>query len=231
MGMLSRFGDIISSNVNALLDKAENPSKMVDEYLRKANKDLADVKRETAGVMAEETRTKRLVDENAASVAKYEDLAEKALMAGNEDDARVFLAKKQELESAGAGLQTAYDAAHANAAKMRDMHDKLVKDINDLNARRQAIAAKVSVAKTQDRVNKLGAGADKMKGTMGAFSRMEEKANRMMDEANASSELDKQPMDEAQSLEEKYKSVDTNASVENELAALKEKLGRNKDQK
>ena len=229
--MLSRFGDIISSNVNALLDKAENPSKMVDEYLRKANKDLADVKRETAGVMAEETRTKRLVDENAASVAKYEDLAEKALMAGNEDDARVFLAKKQELESAGAGLQTAYDAAHVNAAKMRDMHDKLVKDINDLNARRQAIAAKVSVAKTQDRVNKLGAGADKMKGTMGAFSRMEEKANRMMDEANAASELDEQPADEAQTLEEKYKSVDTNASVENELAALKEKLGMDKDQK
>ncbi|WZL79167.1 PspA/IM30 family protein [Eubacteriales bacterium mix99] len=231
MGMLSRFGDIISSNVNALLDKAENPSKMVDEYLRKANKDLADVKRETAGVMAEETRTKRLVDENAASVAKYEGLAKKALMAGNEDDARVFLAKKQELESAGAGLQTAYDAAHVNAAKMRDMHDKLVKDINDLNARRQAIAAKVSVAKTQDRVNKLGAGADKMKGTMGAFSRMEEKANRMMDEANAASELDEQPADEAQTLEEKYKSVDTNASVENELAALKEKLGMDKDQK
>ncbi len=229
--MLSRFGDIISSNVNALLDKAENPSKMVDEYLRKANKDLADVKRETAGVMAEETRTKRLVDENAASVAKYEGLAKKALMAGNEDDARVFLAKKQELESAGAGLQTAYDAAHVNAAKMRDMHDKLVKDINDLNARRQAIAAKVSVAKTQDRVNKLGAGADKMKGTMGAFSRMEEKANRMMDEANAASELDEQPADEAQTLEEKYKSVDTNASVENELAALKEKLGMDKDQK
>ncbi len=231
MGMLSRFGDIISSNVNALLDKAENPSKMVDEYLRKANKDLADVKRETAGVMAEETRTKRLVDENAASVTKYEGLAKKALMAGNEDDARVFLAKKQELESAGAGLQTAYDVAHVNAAKMRDMHDKLVKDINDLNARRQAIAAKVSVAKTQDRVNKLGAGADKMKGTMGAFSRMEEKANRMMDEANAASELDEQPADEAQTLEEKYKSVDTNASVENELAALKEKLGMDKDQK
>jgi phage shock protein A len=60
---------------------------------------------------------------------------------------------------------------------------------------------------------------------------MEEKANRMMDEANAASELDEQPADEAQTLEEKYKSVDTNASVENELAALKEKLGMDKDQK
>ncbi len=46
MGILSRFGDIISSNVNALLDKAEDPAKMVDEYLRKANKDLAEVKTE-----------------------------------------------------------------------------------------------------------------------------------------------------------------------------------------
>lgn len=225
MGMLSRFGDIISSNVNALLDKAENPAKMIDEYLRKAKKDLADVKEETAGVMAEETRTKRLVDENSASIAKYNDLARKALLAGNEEDARIFLAKKQELESTGAGLQTAYAAAHENAAKMRELHDKLVKDINDLNARRQTIAAKVAVAKTQDKVNKLGASADKMQSNMGAFNRMEEKADRMLDKANAASELNKEVVDEAQALEKKYKSVDTNASVENELTALKEELG------
>ena len=119
MGILQRFSDIVSANVNALLDKAEDPGKMIDEYLRKATKDLAEVKQETAGVMAEESRTKRLVDDNAAQVAKYEALAKKALLAGNEDDARVFLSKKQELESAGAGLQTAYAAAHENAVKMR----------------------------------------------------------------------------------------------------------------
>lgn len=225
MGILSRFGDIISANVNALLDKAEDPAKMVDEYLRKANKDLVEVKQETAGVMAEESRTKRLVDDNEAQVAKYNDLAKKALLAGSEDDARVFLAKKQELESTGAGLKTAYAAAHENAVKMREMHDKLVKDINSLNARRQSIKAKVAVAETQDRVNQMGASADKLQSSMGAFERMEEKANRMLDESNAMSELNSQAIDEAQALEDKYKGVDTNASVEDELAAMKVKLG------
>lgn len=229
MGILQRFSDIVSANVNALLDKAEDPGKMIDEYLRKATKDLAEVKQETAGVMAEESRTKRLVDDNAAQVAKYEALAKKALLAGNEDDARVFLSKKQEMESAGAGLQTAYAAAHENAVKMRELHDKLVKDINTLNSRRQAVKAKMAVAKTQERVNKMGASADKLQSSMGAFERMEEKADRMLDEANAMSELSSQAVDEAQALEEKYKTADTNASVEDELAALKLKMGLGDD--
>lgn len=225
MGILSRFSDIISANINALLDKAEDPAKMVDQYLRKMTDDLAAVKRETAGVMAEESRTKRLVEENNKEVAKYENLAVKALTAGNEDDARVFLAKKQEAETLGASLQTAYAAAHENAVKMRQLHDKLAKDINTLNSRRQAIKAKVAVAKTQEKVSKLGASADKLEGSMGAFERMEAKADKMLDQANAMSELDAQPIDETQALEEKYKAEETSVSVEDELAAMKKKLG------
>lgn len=225
MGILSRFTDIVSANINALLDKAENPEKMVDEYLRKLTDDLAEVKQETAGVMAEESRTKRLVDDNAAEVLRYQSLAKKALAGANEDDARVFLTKKQELEAVGAGLQTASAAAHENAIRMRQMHDKLVKDINTLNARRQSIKAKVAVAHTQEKLNKAGAAADRMESGMGAFSRMEEKADRMLDEANARAELDSQPLDKAQELEEKYRNIDTDASVEKELEALKAQLG------
>jgi len=225
MGILNRFSDIISANINALLDKAEDPAKMIDEYLRKATADLAEVKKETAAVMAEESKTKRLVDDNNAQVQKYTDLAKKALVAGNEDDARVFLAKKQDLESIGAGLGTAYAAAHQNAVKMRELHDKLVRDINSLNARRQAVKAKIAVAKTQEKVNQIGNSADKLGNSLGAFERMEEKANRMLDEATARGELDSVPVDEAQALEEKYKTADTNASIEDELAALKLQLG------
>ena len=112
--ILERFGDIVKANVNAVLDKMEDPSKMIDQYLRDMLEDLAEVKKETAGVMAEEARTKRLVDANVAEVAKYEELAKKALLAANEDDARVFLSKKQELEAAGAGLHTAYAVAHGH---------------------------------------------------------------------------------------------------------------------
>lgn len=157
---------------------------------------------------------KRLMDDNIAQVTKYHDLAQKALVAGNEEDACVFLSKKQELESAGAGLQTAHAAAHENAVKMRELHDKLVNDINSLNARRQTIKAKVAVAETQNKVNKMGTSADKMQSSMGAFERMEEKADRMLDEADTMSELSRGAVDEAQALEQKYKNANTSASVE-----------------
>lgn len=104
MGILARFTDIIQANVNAVLDKMEDPAKMIDQYLRELTDNLAEVKRETAGVMAEEARTKRLMDENQAEVERYAGLAKKALQAGNEEDAKVFIAKKQQEESTGAGL-------------------------------------------------------------------------------------------------------------------------------
>ena len=225
MSILTRFKDILSSNINSVLDKAEDPAKMIDQYLRNLSDDLAEVKKETAGVMAEESRTRRLVEENNKEEAKYEALAKKALLSGNEDDARVFLTKKQELELVGASLENAYATAKENAVRMRQMHDKLVKDINTLNTRRQAIKAKVAVANTQDRLNKIGASADKAQGSVGAFDRMEEKANRMLDEANARAELDSAPADEAHALEEKYQNSATNATVEDELTAMKAKLG------
>ena len=63
MGILSRFKDIMASNINALLDKAEDPEKMIDQTMRNLTKDLGKVKEETAAVMADEARAKRQLDE------------------------------------------------------------------------------------------------------------------------------------------------------------------------
>ncbi len=221
MAILSRFTDIIKANVNALLDKMEDPGKMIDQYLRDMTEDLAEVKRETAGVMAEETRAKRLMDENQAQVEKYSDFAKKALAAGSEGDARVFIAKKQELEAVGAGLVTAYAVAHENAVKMRQIHDKLSSDVQALESRREMIKAKVAVAKTQEKLNEVS--SVDTQSAMGAFDRMEDKAERMLDEATAMSELNKEPIDEARALEEKYSSKGT-ASVDEELARMKSEM-------
>jgi phage shock protein A len=224
MAILSRFGDIIKANVNAMLDKMEDPGKMIDQYMRDLMEDLAEVKKETAGVMAEEARTKRLVDENQAQVDKYANYAKKALESGNEDDARVFISKKQQLEAAGAGLVTAYAAAHENAVKMRQMHDKLTSDIETLAARRETIKAKVAVAKTQEKLNEVTSSVGKSAGAMDAFNRMEDKANRMLDQATAMSELNAEPIDEAKALEEKY-AKQGGASVDEELEKMKKDMG------
>ena len=224
MGILSRFSDIISANINALLDKAEDPVKMINKYLIDAREDLAEVKKETTEVMAEETRAQRKVDNNLAEVARYAELSKKALKAGNEGDAKVFIAKKQELETAGAALQTAYAAAHENAIKMRQLYDKLASDIAQLEARKAGIEAKASIAKTQQKVNQYTSKGDKINEVMGAFEKMEDKVNKALDVANAAAELDASAIDEAIAIEDKYKAGVT-ASVDEELEALKKELG------
>ncbi len=223
MSIISRFKDIMSANINALLDKCEDPAKMVDEYLRQVSEELAEVKKETASIMAEEKRAKRLVDENKEQIEKYDNLARKALTAGNEDDARVFLAKKQQYVTNGEDLQKSYDIAHDNAEKMREMHDKLTKDLQTLEQRRRNVKAKVAVAKTQEKMNKITGSMDSASSSMKAFERMEEKADHMLDQVNSMTELDSVLVDEATSLEEKYSDKDKN--IDDELEKLKREMG------
>ena len=225
MGILNRFTTIMKANINALLDKAEYPAKMVDQYLIDLNQSLAEVKSETAGVIAEEKRTARLVEKNAAESNRMESLAKKALQAGNEDDARVFLAKKQQIDATGEELKKAADAAHANADKMRQMHDKLVSDIEQLKARRESIKAKSAVAKTQTMVNELASGTDKAAGAIDAFNRMEAKVDKQLDTAESLAELNEKPADDVETLEAKYAGIADSAAVDEELAKLKAEMG------
>ena len=228
MGIIQRFADIMSANINALLDKAEDPAKMIDQYLRNLESDLGKVKAETAAVMAEEKKAKRELDECDQEIAKLQSYAEKAVVAGNDNDAKQFLMQKSAMTEKRAGLEQAYTLAAANATKMREMHDKLVSDISSLNARRDAIKAKVQVAKTQEKINKMTSSVSGAADSLSAFDRMEAKANKMLDEANAMAELNSKEASADQSVEDLMKAYDEqpSANVDDELAALKAQLGK-----
>lgn len=224
-GIIKRFKDIMSANVNALLDKAEDPAKMIDQYLRDMESDLGKVKAETAAVMAQETRAKRELDECGEEIDKMQEYAKRAVLSGNDNDARQFLAQKQKLEEKKANLQQAYDAAAENAAKMRSMHDKLVADIRELNSRRDAIKAKIAVARTQEKINKLGSSFSGAADSMSAFERMEARADQMLDEANAMAQLNESAkQDSVEDLMAKYDQT-SSTQVDDELAKLKEQMG------
>ena len=206
MSILKRFTDIMSSNINAMLDKCEEHVKMVDQLMRNLNKDLNEIKVETASVMAEENRAKRELDECQEQVNKMLDYAKRAVAAGNDDDARRFLDKKVTLSEKLTLLQTKYDSAKANSEKMRSMYNKVSNQIEELNERRAVIKAKMTTAKIQEKVNTLGNSVNKSTANMDSFARMEEKANRMLDEANAMAELNSKPVDDIDDLMSKYNS-------------------------
>ena len=226
--ILTRFKDIMAANINSLLDKAEDPEKMIDQYLRNMEKDLATIKSEAAAVIAVKNSAERKVEEWKGEIAKMESYAKKALQVGNENDARMFLQKKETLNSKLADLEKERETAVVNAEKMKEMHDKLASDIQKLSEKRSDIKAKLKMAQTTEKINSMTSTSG-LNGNISAFERMEEKANRMLDEANARAELSTPKKDEVEDLMKKYDEnsdeTKNSSAVDEELEKMKKELG------
>lgn len=232
VGILSRFKDVMKVNVNALLDRTEDPEKTVDTYMRSLNTDLGKVKAETASVLSDERRAKRALDECNAEIKKLQRYAEKAVEAGNEDDALKFLERKAAQAEKLNELQAAYESASANAVRMKQMQDKLVSDMSQLEARYAELKGKMAAAKAQQELN---SGRSSLGSANAAFHTMEEKASRALDEAEALAELragaKEDDLDDLIAELEKNTGKDGAAptsppNAEDELEAIKKKLNK-----
>ena len=199
---------------------------MIDQYLRDMEKDLGSVKAETVAVMAQESAAKRKVAECEDEIKKMENYAKKALQAGNEADARMFLEKKESIKIKLDSLEKEKMIAVENSLKMREMHDKLASDIQKLNAKRNEIKAKIKMAKSAEKINSMTSSTG-ISGKMDSFNSIEEKVDRMLDEANASIELNSPKKDEVDDLMKKYDSGESESSsaVDEELERLKKEMG------
>ncbi len=226
MGIISRFKDIMAANFNALLDKMEDPEKMIDQYIRNLENDLGEIKSETASVMAEEKAAKRKLDDNEAETAKMQQYAEKAVKSGDDAAAKQFLSKKADLVATHSILEQQYTICCENAAKMREMHDKVCRDLDSLRSRRDMLKAKVKVAETQKKINNLTSNTSKAAGSIAKFDELEEKINKKLDAADAMAELNgSQKENSIEELKEKYDDGAKSAAVDEELAALKASMG------
>ena len=155
-----------------------------------------------------------------------ENYAKKALQAGNEADARMFLEKKESIKIKLDSLEKEKMIAVENSLKMREMHDKLTSDIQKLNAKRNEIKAKIKMAKSAEKINSMTSSTG-ISGKMDSFNSIEEKVDRMLDEANASIELNSPKKDEVDDLMKKYDSGESESSsaVDEELERLKKEMG------
>jgi len=231
MGILSRFGNIMASNVRGLFKKEEDSIKEINEYLQEIQSDLGSVKGDTAAVLSAEQRARRELDECNDNINKFQRYAEKSLEAGNESDARNFLGKKSQYVPKQAILKQNYDLAADNSLKMTQMQEKLISDTSILNAQLEEIKSKMEIAKSQVQ-NGIGSGTSKL-------DSMKEKADNMMAKAEALEEInniskkdDNLDAEFAALLAEDKKNqgdettLNVNSNVDDELAAMKAKMGR-----
>lgn len=189
MGILSRMGEIMSANINALIDSWENPEKMIDQTLRRMNEDKATVKKETAAIMAEEQAAKRRVDELTKSIAEYDQAINNAALQGKREDGIKLVELQDQVR---AQLQTAtqtYEIAKANSENMQKMYEKLSSDIAVLEGKRANIKAQLKMANAQERVNDVTSRMNNSNAT-DTFNRMADKAQSRLDQAVAQSKLE-----------------------------------------
>ena len=222
MGVLQRMKDILSANINELLDRAEDPEKMAEQYLREYREDLAEVKQDTAEVMATAKRAERDLNQAKQDAERYRNAARSALAAGSEADARTLLARAQDADARVAQWQVEYDSAKRDSYNMLAMYQKLTDDIRSLEYRRDKIASQSARANAQAKLNETAQTANRMSGVADAFARMEEKAQRQLDEATAQAELDA-TLSADEDLVKKY-SGGSDASVEEELARIRKEM-------
>jgi phage shock protein A len=213
------------SNINAMLDRAEDPVKMLDQYLRDMQEDLQDAEVAVAKQIAIEKKFKQQLEETRELIAKREGQALQALEAGNEDLARRALVDKKSLSEKADDYQKQWESAKANADQLRTSLDDMREQVTEMKNKRATLQARAEAAKAQKQINQAMSGFGNDNAARG-FERMEGKVLQMEAEAEASKEL----RGTNRSLDDEFKELDkkNTSVVDQELAELKARLNQNK---
>lgn len=215
MSLFKRFRDLTLSNINALIDKAEDPIKMTDQYIRDMQNDLEDAEKAVAAQIAIEKKFKALYEEQEALVKKREEQAHTAAKAQNIDLARRALEEKKNAETKLVEYKTSYDQNKAAADNLRAKLEEMRKQLTEMKNKRETLVARYNAAKAQSEINKAMSGFNSDTAAAG-MKRMEEKMLQAEAQAEASNEMH----GKGKSLDEEFESLGRDQEVEDELAAL-----------
>ena len=154
MGIFSRMSDIVNSNLNALLDSAEDPEKMIRLIIQEMEDTLVEVRSSSARVLADRKTAARRYAQIELDVASWEEKAKLAISKGREDLARAALAEKKaiedELEAVGQELSTTDE----HIAHLNDEVSQLQTKLNDAKAKQKAIVLRSQTVESRIKVKR-----------------------------------------------------------------------------
>jgi phage shock protein A len=217
MGIFSRVSDIITANLNSLLDRAENPEGMLEQVIREMVEGLTRARRYAAVAIATERRLRRERDDNRLQVGHWKGRAGDALAANRDDLARRALARKQEHDALAWSLdeQLAESAQTAEAARtaVRALEGRLA----EAQQKQRTLVARHRTAQVRVEMHRqLGTGRAGFVTSQARFDRWEDRLTRATDELAAEADLQ-----DAAGLEAEFVDLDRQRSIEQELESLK----------
>lgn len=223
-GIFDRIGTIVKANINELIDKFEDPEKLIDQTILDAVQEYGNMKKASLDVLANETLTKKQLDELRKEAETWHSIAVNALKAGNEADAKKALEKEQDYQQRADTQEAAYLAARQAADTIRGKLRQMEDEINDMKQKAAQIKAKAVTAKVTKKASELSS-RETDRSAFDAFARMEEKADRELARAQAQESLNINHKEaEEEELMKKYASS-TSSDTDLALEKLKAELG------
>ncbi|QTH63885.1 phage shock protein PspA [Psychrosphaera ytuae] len=218
MGIFSRFADIVNANINSLLDKAEDPEKMVRLIIQEMEDTLVEVRSSSARTLADKKDVARMIERLENEVEDWQSKAELALSKDREDLARQALIEKQKCEEQVNSYKKDLTALDDQVNRLKDEIGQLQSKLEDAKARQKTILMRGKTASSRlDVKSKLS--SNKLNDAMSRFEQYERKIDNLEAEVESYDLSNKSLADEFAELESAEK-------VDGELAALKAKLNK-----
>jgi phage shock protein A len=219
MSLLSRVRDLVSANLNSMLDKAEDPEKMVNEYMRQLQEQLYEAKTAGASAMADETKLHNKMVTFQAESDQWQGKAEAAVRANDDELAKAALGRKANAQKMADTYKQQYEMQDEQVEQLQDALVRLEARISEAKAKKELIIAKKNRAETQEAIQRTVRGLGNVN-AMDKLGQMEERVDDRLAQADAMAKL------EGDSLDSRFADLERDTAVEDELAALKAKMGQ-----
>lgn len=223
MGIFDRLRTVVSSNINDMINKAENPEKMLNQVLLDMNEQMIESKKAVAMAIADEKKLEREVGENKTQAAEWERKAVIAVKANRDDLAKEALVRKQEYEGYVAQLSTQWQAQKESVEKLKDSLRQLQTKIDEASRKKNILIARAKRAEAQEKINKTMSSLSGNKSAFDTFERMSKKVDEIEAKAEAHKELEEATS--GASLEKQFAELESGgAGADMLLAELKAKM-------
>jgi phage shock protein A len=221
--IFKRISDVISANINDLIDRVEDPERMVKQIIREMEAHISTAKEGVLDAIASEKMLYKDLEHHRGQSDSWSSKAESALRAGKEDLARAALTHKKEHDHIISTLEPAWETARNTSARLKEQLRALEAKLEETRRRRSTLVARQRAAEARQQMDRtlehLQAGLDAHTN----FGRMEDRVAEMEARTEAMSELH----DDASCLERNFRDLAIETEVEDELAVLKKKLDIN----
>jgi phage shock protein A len=217
MGIFKRIADVFKSNVNDLIDKAEDPEKMLEQITREMEVNFREAKVQVAKAIADEKKLASQLEQNKLQAADWEKKAVAAVQQGRDDLAKEALKRKNSFAELAAGFEKQWQDQKNVSESLKTSLRTLESKIDEAKRKRNLLIARSKRAEAQQTIHSA---MSKMtdNGAFATFARMEDKVSEIEARTSATIEL------ETDTMEDQFKQLEAGSGVDDELAALKKQI-------